>query len=217
MSIVIRVDLRPQFGQPRDQGRRPTCLAFAASDLHAALRTTSFEPLSAEFAFYHAAQRKGGVFNPHAGVPLRSMLEAVERDGQPEESGWPYLAQLPSDLTAYKPPSNPGPVFRRSGEYKGSSFDVICQSLDNRIPLLITFAPTIQFHGAQSGVPVRSSAGDIPSGSGHAVVAVGWGEEGVERLLLARNSWGAKWAENGCAWLSESYLVPRLYAAITME
>jgi hypothetical protein len=217
MSFDIRVDLRPQFGQPRDQGRRPTCLAFASSDLHASLRTTQFEPLSAEFAFYHAAQRKRGVFNPHAGVSLRSMLEAIEKDGQPQESGWPYLMQLPIDSTAYKPPSDPGPLFRRSGEYKISSFDVICQSLDNRIPLLIAFVPTIQFHRARSGVPVRSTLGDIPSGSAHAVVAVGWGKEGTERLVLVRNSWGAKWAENGCAWLSESYLAPRLYAIITME
>lgn len=217
MSIDIRVDLRPHFGQSRDQGRRPTCLAFASSDLHAALRTTPFEPLSAEFAFYHAARRKGGVFNPHAGVPLRSMLQAIEQDGQPQESGWPYVMQLPIDLTAYKPPSDAGPLFRRDSEYKSNSFDVICQSLDNRIPLLIAFLPTIQFHQAKSGVPVRSTARDINSGSAHAVVAVGWGKDGTERLILVRNSWGAKWAENGYAWLSEGYLVPRLYAIITME
>jgi hypothetical protein len=29
MSVAVAVDLRPQFGPARDQGKRPTCLAFS--------------------------------------------------------------------------------------------------------------------------------------------------------------------------------------------
>ena len=36
-DITVSVDLRALFGPARDQGPRPTCLAFAASDAHAAL------------------------------------------------------------------------------------------------------------------------------------------------------------------------------------
>ncbi len=36
--IEIQVDLRSLLGDARDQEARPTCLAFAASDVHAALR-----------------------------------------------------------------------------------------------------------------------------------------------------------------------------------
>ncbi len=39
MTPVVQQDLRFRFGTARDQGARPTCLAFAASDTHAALRT----------------------------------------------------------------------------------------------------------------------------------------------------------------------------------
>ena len=36
--ITVRQDLRDRFGPARDQGARATCLAFAMSDTHAAMR-----------------------------------------------------------------------------------------------------------------------------------------------------------------------------------
>ena len=35
-EIAVECDLGSLFGAARDQGDRPTCLAFAASDAHAA-------------------------------------------------------------------------------------------------------------------------------------------------------------------------------------
>ena len=58
MMVTAMVDLRAQFGAVRDQGDRPTCLAFAASDAHAACRP-HWEPLSSEYAFFHAQKRAG--------------------------------------------------------------------------------------------------------------------------------------------------------------
>jgi hypothetical protein len=48
--ITVQKDLRSELGAARNQGPRPTCLAFAASDAHAALRP-GWSPLSCEFAF----------------------------------------------------------------------------------------------------------------------------------------------------------------------
>ena len=59
-EIIVLRDLRKHFGDARDQGPRPTCLSFAASDAHAALRT-GWTPLSCEFAFYQAQRRAGRV------------------------------------------------------------------------------------------------------------------------------------------------------------
>jgi hypothetical protein len=57
MSVITAaVDLRSLFGTARNQGSRPTCLAFAASDTHAALRS-GWVPLSCEYAFYQAQRR----------------------------------------------------------------------------------------------------------------------------------------------------------------
>src|SRR5258708_38222177 len=56
-AIKIAKDLRSMFGPVRDQGQRPTCLAFAASDLHAAVRG-AWAPLSCEYIFYHAQKAR---------------------------------------------------------------------------------------------------------------------------------------------------------------
>ena len=58
--IKILVDLRNNLGPARDQDPRPTCMAFAASDAHAAARD-GWEPLSTEWAYYHALKRDGGL------------------------------------------------------------------------------------------------------------------------------------------------------------
>jgi hypothetical protein len=50
-SIIVRKDLRGRFGPARDPGARPTCLAFAASDTHAATRDPWAE-LCCEYLFY---------------------------------------------------------------------------------------------------------------------------------------------------------------------
>src|SRR4051812_13826074 len=98
MGIEVLRDLRGQFGPVRDQGARPTCLAFAASDAHAALRAP-WRALSCEFAFYHAQQRAERPFV--VGAVLPSMLTALRENGQPVEDDWPYLDALPADLGAY--------------------------------------------------------------------------------------------------------------------
>ena len=82
VKIEVASDLRRRFGPVRDQGQRPTCLAFAASDTHAGLRD-GWTALSCEFAFYHAQRRAGRP--PTTGALLPRMLDALALDGQPRE------------------------------------------------------------------------------------------------------------------------------------
>src|SRR5437870_4073619 len=121
-SIIIKTDLRHLFGPVRDQGQRPTCLAFAASDVHAA-RRGGLSPLSCEYAFFYAQRRAGR--RPTDGALLPEMLSAIRDDGQPEEAGWPYLASLPSDLSKWKPPAGIAPLFRRAGQPVACKIDTI--------------------------------------------------------------------------------------------
>ena len=81
MSISIGRDLRSRFGAIRDQGSRPTCLAFAVSDAHAVARGP-FDPLSVEQLYYHAVQRTPGG-DPAAGVNLPAILAAYGMTGRP--------------------------------------------------------------------------------------------------------------------------------------
>lgn len=80
MSLIVAIkDLRSAFGPGRNQGARPTCLAFAASDTHAALRA-DWSPLSCEFAFYHA-QRRAGLPPKRWMLSGRSVVMRIPGDG----------------------------------------------------------------------------------------------------------------------------------------
>jgi hypothetical protein len=121
-TIAIKRDLRHLFGPIRDQGQRPTCLAFAASDLHAALREP-WAQLSCEYLFYHAQKRAKR--KPHQGALLPETLDAVRDDGQPHESGWPYLTAPPAHVSEWKPPPGISPLFRRAGHALSHNIDAM--------------------------------------------------------------------------------------------
>ena len=75
------------FGQARNQGARPTCMAFAASDIHAALRR-GWSPLSCEYAFYQAREAINAGFTVHTltvGADAdRSLMKAIAFAGKGE-------------------------------------------------------------------------------------------------------------------------------------
>lgn len=214
MSVSVQIDLRAKFGPARDQKRRPTCIAFAASDAHAAQRMNPYQPLSVEYAFYHASLKRTA-FDPRSGVGMSDILAAVENDGQPEENGWPYLDQLPTDIAQYKPPADVGPVYRRGSQYQAGSAVILTMLSDDRAPL-IAMNISSEFFLAKAQEVLRAPTSS-PAVNRHALVVVGVGEEQNEQALLVRNSWGTGWADQGYAWISRGYLEPRLISVGVMK
>jgi len=209
MTTVHR-DLSHMFGPVRDQGARPTCLAFAASDAHASVRGL-WLPLSCEFLFYHSQKRAGQP--PSAGARLDKLLEALSLDGQPEESAWPYLDNIPSNLAHWYPPSSSSAVFRRASKIENPALDDVIAAIDAGSPILILTYLSKSFFRPSKGIVVPAPS-ELPDyGIRHALVAVGHGSISSQRALLVRNSWGEGWGVSGNAWLTESFIKPRLYAA----
>ena len=209
-TITIRHDLRGLFGSARDQGSRPTCLAFATSDLHAAVRDTTWSELSCEYLFFHGVQRNGASHT--SGVGMSPIREALDQDGQPLETGWPYLKAVPK---RWKPPANVGNVYKHASKMLAGGFSVAWRKVSSGAPVVIGMSISDAFFSPKGGVVDSAEAVD-PSRR-HAVIAVATGELAEVKLLMVRNSWGTRWGLGGYAWIAERYLKPRIVEMVTIN
>jgi papain like protease len=206
MSVNITRDLRGEFDGVRDQGTRPTCLAFAVSDAHATL-LPAFRFLSVDYLYYHAVRRMPDQA-PHKGITSDTAVEALVNDGQPLETDWPYQLKPPLTLSALAPPAGCH-VFRGALSFVERSFDEIRKVLDNGIPVVLCFRISESFYLPNIEGIIEVKNPDPETGR-HAVIAVGHGTTDKESCVLVRNSWGATWGIGGHAFLERSYLEKRL-------
>ncbi len=213
-SITVRHDLRDRFGPARDQGGRETCLAFAMSDAHAAAIGEPWSPLCCEYLFYHAKQRDKTP--AHQGTTVPAIRAALEIDGQPIETDWPYLTALPTDLKMWKPPAKIGTLFRRKSKRNGTAFDEIWDAVEADSPALVCMTLSGAFFGPNKDGVIDSDEAVDPDVR-HAVLAVATGKWGKKKLMLVRNSWGNTWGLSGYAWLSERYMIPRIRVALSVN
>lgn len=213
VRVDTEIDLRNRLGPVRDQGSRPTCLAFAASDSHAGVRA-GWEPLSCEFAFFNAQRRAGR--SPTQGALLGAMLDTLRLDGQPVEAGWPYLEADAVQASTWLPPAAISDCFGRNGATRGGDLACVRSTLAAGHPIVILTMLSASFFAPVDGI-VDEAPGELPEPSQrHALVAVGTGKVLGMPATLVRNSWGAAWGTDGHAWLTDRYLAPRLFAAAAL-
>lgn len=212
MSIKVCVDLRSNFGAIRDQGPRPTCMAFSASDCHSFTRGST-EELSTEYAFYRAVQRmaKG---DRTRGVAFDAMSSALELDGQPVETSWTYMTGLTAN-DQWIIPNNIGPLFSQVSNPLVSGLPEVRRSIEAGIPVWTMMRIGESFFRL-SGNSILQPAAEVTRGN-HAILIVGCGEVVGSHCYLVRNSWGSGWALDGYGWIHEDYLDSRLILAATMN
>ena len=201
-------DLRGKFGPARDQGTRPTCLAFAASDTHASYRPSPFTALSVEYLFFSAVQRRNPP-NPNKAVSLKAIRVALEVDGQPVETDWPYLTAIPDPLL-WKPPTRLT-VFRQTLSDQKKSVAAIIALLDNDAAVLLCMTVSEEFYQPDASGVVAYKKND-PDTANHAVIAVAHGLLNKNQMILVRNSWGEGWGLSGHGWLHSAYIAERTFS-----
>lgn len=205
------VDLRPSLLRVRDQGRRASCLAFAASSAHEA-HAAAEDHLCVEFLFYHAVSRMPGQ-DPSRGTSLPAAAAALREDGQPAEAAWPYSTAW---VTPWVMPSITAHLHKADLQITDLDFDGVAGKLDKSAPVVLGLVITDAFYrpDALGVVPVRSP--DVERG-GHAVLAVGYGHDALgNAALLVRNSWGNAWGDAGHAWLMREYVERQLHATAVL-
>lgn len=183
----------------RPQGLRPTCLAFALSDLNYQLAK---DHLSPEYLYRAAALSHQG-WQPNDGMTWDSAMAAA-KSGQPLEVSFPYQKDEPSLPIPVLPQKLP--LHGHTVSLQKNRFDEIVVRLRRDTPTGLALRLTLEFYAPQNGMVLFSDQA-LP-GMLHAVVVVGYGATpDNKQWLLIRNSWGAPWGDGaGRAWICESYV-----------
>jgi len=209
--IEVQIDASQVLGDVRHQGKRPTCLAFTASDLNAAANDTAH--LSVEYLCHHAA-RQMPQWSTDSGFTIDAILMAANGPGQPIEELYPYgHADLAAPLQ--QPPANLSPLYCSPSQRRGLAVQEVFDELEARRIAGVVIAVTRSLFRPVNGV-IDDDPMILPD-QYHAMVAVGVGRHKTtnESHLLLRNSWGPQWGANGHAWVSRSHLNLHLVEGMT--
>lgn len=210
-------DLRHRLPATKDQGRRPTCLAFAVTAVHELARAGSGnvgEDLSEE-ALYWGCKRTDG--DLQAGSRFSSAETALRGWGQPLEEVWPYDATHDDSKDLARPPSA-----GRAGWFKhrlrrvGVDEAALKAELNAGRVVAVGIRLSQGFMFSRDGVIPPPASGDLVLGS-HAVTLVGYDDAhpSGNGVFVFRNSWGRGWGDGGYGYLAYSYLA-RMFDAWTL-
>jgi len=220
-ALPAAVDLRPHCPPVFDQGSLGSCTANAIAGAIAfeqrKLDTPQRFTPSRLFIYYNERELQGTV-NADTGAPLREGMKAVNRVGvcpedQPEETAnWPYI---PTQF-AERPPAGCYTAARhvRALSYRRlrHSSEMLKSCLAEGYPFVFGISVYESFEGPQvkqTGMVELPTAGERLIG-GHAVMAVGYDD--ARKVLIARNSWGTAWGDQGYFYLPYDYVFARRLA-----
>ncbi len=204
------VDLRARQSPIRDQGRRGTCVACAATGAHEMLRGGDVS-LCIEFAHWGAKQRDG-LPEASEGTTLAAAAAVLDTLGQPPESRWPYDERRDQWAADYAPPDGASDEALHRRTARGAalvpSVDAVRAALDGgRAPLLGVILHGTWYTPGAGGEIAMPTRGAVAYG-GHAVLVVGYatGAGAGGGHFIVRNSWGTGWGDGGDGYLPFDYV-----------
>jgi C1A family cysteine protease len=209
-DLPPRVDLRSGFLACYNQGELGSCTANAIAGALQFLEEKEGEAppvMPSRLFIYYNERSLEGTVGSDSGAQIRDGIKTVVRRGYCAESLWPY------DIKRFT-------VKPSEACYHAALKDRVRQYLrldhDTAVPLLTCLASGFPFvfgfsvyesfespRVAETGVVSLPRLGERVIG-GHAVVAAGYDLKSSR--FIVRNSWGARWGQNGYFTMPFDYL-----------
>lgn len=198
------IDLEAEQTTVRQQGDRPTCVAFAVSGAHEWMGTGD-EQRSPEDAMW-AAHQAMPAYLVGEETSVRYALEGLEAHGHASEAAWPYGSPVwrdgRPDAALDEANRTFCPEWQRLGD---ATIPTIRGELVSERAVVLTVGVVREAWLAGGGL-IDAPAGRKTPGN-HAVLVVGASEAGEEaQALKIKNSWGPRWGLGGYGLISERYL-----------
>ena len=199
INIPRKADLSSSCSPVEDQGPLGSCTGNSSVGAVEYLEIKSgvkpFTDLSRLFPYYQARVTEGTV-RKDAGAEIRDVVKGLAKFGVPSEKIWPYnvkrFATRPSQA-AYEDAAR-----RKITSYhRLVGLSAMLDCIADGYPVIFGFTVYESFESdevARTGVLEMPKPHERELG-GHAVLAVGFDQD--TRQLKVRNSWGAKWGQDG--------------------
>lgn len=206
-SLQESVDMRSMASGIQSQRELGSCTAQAIVSAYEILlkneHPDKFVDLSPLFVYYNSRYVEGTI-NEDAGAYLRDALKAVDHYGICEESAWPY------DINkfTFRPPPE---AYQNAKKYRIKRYkrltnlDNILDSLSSRHPVVTGIMVYSGFERITGENPVLPMPSDTDTELGaHAILLVGY--DLSKQQVLAQNSFGSTWGQNGYFWIPFDYI-----------
>ncbi len=202
-------DLRASFPAVQDQGRRGTCVAFAATAGHEFLRfrqTGEWEDLSEETLHCRCKLLDG---DHDSGTSFQNANQVLRDFGQPPEAIWVYdkfRKDFNEDYVLPREVVDSKLCFRANFIQIPSLSDSIARNLETGKAVIAGISLCESFLFAPLGRVSMPMVKEAMVGQ-HAVLIVGWefDPQGA-RWFIFRNSWGTRWGDQGYGYIKPEYL-----------
>jgi len=215
-SITSSADLRPQCPDVYDQGQLGSCTAnalaaaFEIDEIKQGQRVVGTP--SRLFIYYNERDQEGDV-STDAGAFTGDGVNGLHNLGVVSESDWPYdtsqFASRPDDSLYSQALNNTVTSFKQLTQDETQ----IKQALYQGYPVLFTADIYASFEssavGSSGNVPMPQS-GEKKVG-GHALIIVGFDDD--NQVFTVRNSWGAKWGDQGYCYFPYQYVTDSTYTS----
>lgn len=213
----MKLTVRHLQAPARHQHDRPTCVAFAATALHEYVcdcakggKTVTELDLSEEFLFHHC-KRLDCLTPGMAGTTIEAAASALRDEGQSLEILCPYRTRsTASDPLVIDPSATTDARNRKLNGIR--KLDLLLTSIENSLGFAHPVIGVFDWYSNSYLAP--DGRIDLPAQSDrllgrHAVLIVGIDDESEAGMcsLIFKNSWGAKWGDQGFGSLSSQYFL----------